>query len=240
MNIFILTGAGISADSGMQTFRDVNSGIWANHNLTDVCVAGAFEKNPVLVNNFYNMRRQESDSFEPNAAHYAIAEYQAKTKNNVVLVTQNIDNYHELAGSPVIKMHGDLYKMYCIKCGEYFRLTKGYVHDINEPCSFCGETKSIRPDVVFFGEDIEINETVLNKFLRKDENGERLSHFIAIGTSGNVYPAAGMVKKAHYHADKVYINLTEDHASHIFNVKRIGRAKDTVPEFFAELYEKHG
>lgn len=240
MNIFILTGAGLSADSGLRTFRDNETGIWEGEKISEVCVAGCFEKNPDQVNAFYNKLREGVDTHVPNAAHHAISEYINKTNNKVMMVTQNIDNYHELTGSKPVKMHGDLYKMYCVKCGEYFHVDSGYIHDIDDACTFCGETKSIRPDVVFFGEGVHIDEGKTNKFLTKDENSERLSYFIAIGTSGNVYPAAGFAKKAHFHSNKVYINLTEDDKPHIFNQKRIGRAVDTVPKFFEELYDKHG
>ena len=243
MNIFILTGAGVSADSGVRTFRDAKTGIWGDDEILHVATKGAFEFDPERVSDFYNRRRAEVDACQPNAAHYAIAEYMAKTKNNVMLVTQNVDNYHELAAGGmhgITKMHGDLYKMYCIKCGEYYRVTSGYQHDINQACSFCGETHTIRPDVVFFEEEIHLDSAKVNKFLRKDEDGERLAYFIAIGTSGLVYPAAGFAKRAHFHSEKVYINLTDHAASHIYTQRRIGRASETVPVFFKELFEKHG
>ena len=243
MNIFILTGSGISADSGLKTFRDDETGIWAGEYLLHVCTLGAFEHNPSRVNDFYNKRREEVDAHKPNAAHYAIAEYMAKTENNVMLVTQNVDNYHEIAaGNPfsVFKMHGDLYRLFCIKCGDYFNVGKGYQHDIESECSNCGETKTIRPDVVFFGEQIQLDLPKVQKFLKKDADGNRLSHFISIGTSGVVYPAAEFVKQAHFNSKKVYINLDLKDVHHLYNEKVTGLAKDTVPDYFKKLYKEYG
>ena len=240
MNIFILTGAGISADSGLQTFRDSEDGLWEGHRIEDVCVAGCFEDNTQGTIDFYDDRRRACDAHEPNAAHYAIAEYIAKTKNNVMLITQNVDNYHELAGANPIKMHGDLYKLVCTNCGHNFKVGKGFILGENYECEDCKFCNTTRPDIVFFGEDIHIDFTQVNKFLKGKVDFESLSYFISIGTSGNVYPAAGFGNAAHFNSTKVYINLTSEDATHIYTDKRIGRARDTVPAFFNELFEKHG
>lgn len=240
MNIFILTGAGISADSGLRTFRDSEDGLWEGHRIDEVCVAGCFEKNTQATIDFYDDRRRAADVHEPNDAHFAIAEYIKNTKNNVMLITQNVDNYHELAGANPIKMHGDLYKLVCTDCGHNFKVEKGFIVGKDYECTDCKSLNTTRPDIVFFGEDVNIDFVEVRKFLKGKFDGESLSYFISIGTSGNVYPAANFGDWAHFLSKKVYINLTDEGATHIYGDRRIGRAKDTVPVFFNELFDKHG
>lgn len=242
MNIFILTGSGVSADSGLRTFRDEENGIWMGECIKDVACSDSFETNPELFNKFYNGLREAVDEHAPNPAHYAIADYINKTKNNVMLVTQNVDNYHEIASGgkhKVRKMHGSLYKMVCVKCGNCYEVGSGYCHQMTSACEDCGEVGSIRTNIVCFGENVHYQEEI-NKFLYKDECGNRLDYFIAIGTSGVVYPAAGFVKRAHFNSTKVYINLDMKDASHIYKHKITGRAAETVPVFFEKLFNEHG
>lgn len=186
-SIVVLTGAGISRESGLQTFRDPD-GIWAKVNVEDVATPGAFSRNPARVHDFYNTRRRQlvSGTVHPNRAHFALAELERSWTGTVTLVTQNIDDLHERAASVrVIHMHGELLMARCCRCGDRTRC----VHDLTTESRCCGATGTMRPDVVWFGE----------MPVRMDEIEAALDHadlFISIGTSGNVYPAAGFVQLA--------------------------------------------
>ena len=230
-NIVVLTGAGISRESGLHTFRDPD-GIWAQVNIEDVATPGAFSRDPARVHDFYNRRRRQlvSGTVHPNRAHFALPELQRSWAGTVTLVTQNIDDLHERAGSArVIHMHGELLVARCHNCGE----RAPCVHDLTteSQCSRCGATGTMRPDVVWFGE----------MPLRMDEIEAALDHaelFISIGTSGNVYPAAGFVEVArHAGAHTVELNLERSLGASSFDEGIYGPASEVVESYVRELLE---
>jgi NAD-dependent deacetylase len=188
-NIVILTGAGISRESGLDTFRDPD-GIWHKVNVEDVATPEAFAKNPALVHDFYNSRRRQllSKVIHPNDAHFALAHLQRSWKDKVLVVTQNIDDLHERAGTVgVVHIHGELLKARCSRC----RALTPCIDDLNThtKCATCGVSAAMRPDVVWFGE-IPMHMDMVQQAL------EQADLFIAVGTSGMVYPAAGFVEAA--------------------------------------------
>lgn len=226
-SIVILTGAGISAESGIQTFRDQN-GLWENHRLEDVATPEAFKRDPALVHQFYNMRRQQllSDAIKPNAAHIAIAELQA-SHPDVFLVTQNIDNLHERAGSsPVHHMHGELLKTSCTACPHIGETIVDL--SVDTSCMACGESATTRPHIVWFGEMPIEMEMIFDKLMNCDL-------FISIGTSGNVYPAAGFVQEARMAgAHTVELNLEPSQGTSLFAEHHHGKATDIVPQYLSK------
>lgn len=223
-SIVVLTGAGISAESGIKTFRD-NNGLWENHRLEDVATPEAFINNPTLVHRFYNARRQQLlAGVKPNAAHKALAEFAQKFSGSFTLVTQNVDNLHESAGSEVIHMHGELLKMRCCHSNKIFPCKKNIT--IDTPCPCCGETHRLRPHIVWFGEIPLAMDEIMAALSRCDL-------FIAIGTSGQVYPAAGFVELAKRSgARTLEINLASTATSPYFDTTLNGRASDIVPTTF--------
>lgn len=227
MKVFILTGAGISADSGLKTFRDFDNGTWNNHNIEEVCNFDSFYKDRHVVKKFYDDMRKDFSNYSPNPAHTHLTNYMKHTKDEVMLVTQNIDNLHEQTGLHNVKhMHGSLYKIFCVKCGYNINIKdNNYSFD----CEDCGAVESMRPDIVFFGEDIHYKEEIFS-FLTSG-----VDVFIAIGTSGVVYPAAGFVETVNKKCDKFYVNKSVSDCHRRFNHKIIGNAKDTVPKLFEDL-----
>lgn len=226
-SIVILTGAGISAESGVDTFRD-KGGIWSKVDIRDVATPEGFARDPERVHNFYNDRRRGLQEVEPNAAHRALARLEAEFGGDFLLVTQNIDNLHERAGSKrLIHMHGQLTKVFCTKCGTHREQTGDLT--TFDYCEHCGATGTLRPDVVWFGE----------MPYQMEEIGEALSGcdlFISIGTSGNVYPAAGFVEEARAAgAHTVELNLEPTEHYTAFEEVRRGRATELVPAFVEEL-----
>ncbi|CBZ30319.1 putative NAD dependent deacetylase [Leishmania mexicana MHOM/GT/2001/U1103] len=224
--ITILTGAGISAESGISTFRD-NDGLWCNHHVEDVASPDAFIRNPALVQLFYNERRRNLllTSVTPNKAHVALArlEEELSGKRKVVIVTQNVDNLHERAGSKnVLHMHGELLKVRCTATGNVFEWQKDIVGDVDH-CPDCGLLGTLRPHIVWFGEMpfcMDEIESILSK----------TDLFVAIGTSGNVYPAAGFVKRAQvYGATTLELNFQEGSNSMLFQESIYGKASEIVP-----------
>ncbi|MDD2583969.1 MAG: Sir2 family NAD-dependent protein deacetylase [Bacteroidales bacterium] len=180
MNIVMLTGAGVSADSGVETFR-ASDGLWAKHNIEDVCTPEALERNPKLVLDFYNERRRQLKSVKPNAGHYAAAKLEEVF--NVEVITQNVDNLHERAGSTkVLHLHGELLKCRSMKDPSYICTTEDDV-SIGDLCPNGGQ---LRPHIVFFGEQVPMLETAA-KIVSK------ANIVIVAGTSLAVYPAAGLV-----------------------------------------------
>jgi len=180
--IFVLTGAGISKESGIQTFRD-QDGLWNNHRVEDVATPEAFYRNPALVYEFYNKRRKELNSgIKPNRAHIILVELEKTLKINII--TQNIDHLHELAGnSSIIYMHGELNKVRCISNDSHIHY---WLTDLNEThkCPECGS--QMRPHICWFGEmPFQMDEI--------HQKAEQSALFVSIGTSGEVYPAAGFV-----------------------------------------------
>jgi NAD-dependent deacetylase len=225
--IVILTGAGISAESGLPTFRDAN-GLWHGHRVEEVATPQAFAANPKLVHEFYNMRRAALKTVKPNAAHEAIARLQREHGGKVVLVTQNVDDLHERGGSPsVIHMHGEIRKVRCARC----HMDEVWEEDLSTEtaCRICKRTACMRPHIVWFGEMPFHMDEIQDALDQADV-------FIAIGTSGHVYPAAGFVQMARgAGARTIEVNLDETAASDSFGEHRIGPATAQVPPLVAEL-----
>jgi len=220
----ILTGAGISAESGLGTFRD-EGGLWAQHRIEDVATPEGFARDPELVQRFYNMRRAEAVKAVPNAAHRALAALEAV--HDVLIVTQNVDGLHEAAGSKnVLHMHGSLARAMCATCQA--RWDAPLVMTVSDACPSCGE-KATRPDIVWFGEipyGMERIDAALNQ----------AALFASIGTSGNVYPAAGFVAEARrLGVPTVELNLEPSVGYSMFDEVRIGPASETVPEWVADF-----
>ncbi len=224
-NIVILTGAGISAESGLGTFRD-EEGLWAQHRIEDVATPEGFARNPDLVHTFYNARRKNAADANPNAAHIALAELEQKLDGNLLIVTQNVDSLHEKAGSKnVLHMHGTLAGALCGTCGHRWQApaTMGK-EDLCPACS----APTTRPDVVWFGEipyQMERIEDALNA----------ADVFVSIGTSGEVYPAANFVSHADYvGAHTVELNLEPSSGASRFAEVHLGPATSIVPEWVVQ------
>ena len=231
--IVILTGAGISRESGLATFRDAD-GIWARHRIEDVATPQAFARNPDLVQGFYNARRAQlrDPTILPNAAHLALARLEAAWPAPVTLVTQNIDGLHRRAGSRnVIAMHGELLKARCLACGG----VSEWAQDITShaACPACDATGRLRPHVVWFGE-IPLEMDRIEAAL--DECGM----FVSIGTSGQVYPAAGFVRAVRARARCIELNLEETEGTALFHEAYHGPATDIVPAFVERMLASCG
>ena len=230
-NIVILTGSGISAESGLKTFRS-EDGLWLNYRVEDVCTVEAFEKNPVFVHGFYNQLRPIMMKAEPNAAHLAITRLQEALPGITInVVTQNVDLLHEKAGSKnIYHIHGRIDECVCTNCGHLVK-TPGDVEG-DEPCPQCQMEGMFKPNIVFFGE--------MPKYM--DEVDKMLSAcdmFIAIGTSGVVYPAAGFVRQAKWHGAKTCLfNLDPCENSSAFDEEILGKASQTFPKFVEDLINK--
>jgi NAD-dependent deacetylase len=227
--IVILTGAGISKESGLDTFRCAD-GIWARVRLEDVATPEGFDRNPDLVHEFYNARRRSllDPEIQPNAAHHALVELERNWPGGVLLVTQNIDDLHDRAGSKnLIHMHGELLKVRCGECGVIvdWRDDLSVEHD----CAACGAQGEMRPHVVWFGEMPLEMETIYEALAD-------CGLFISVGTSGNIYPAAGFVQEARaYGAHTVELNLDPSEGATLFAEKIYGPATETVPAFVRRL-----
>lgn len=228
-SILVLTGAGISAESGIRTFR-ASDGLWEEHRIEDVATPEGFAANPALVHGFYNQRRRQllSDAVAPNPAHLALARLEADFPGDFLLVTQNIDDLHERAGSRnLIHMHGELLRMRCARTGALYPVADDIA--VTDRCPCCGEAGTLRPHVVWFGEMPLMLEEIYRAL-----NGCDL--FVAIGTSGNVYPAAGFVREAsRAGAHTLEINLEPSAVQSAFAEKRQGRASEQVPLLVAKL-----
>lgn len=226
-SIVILTGAGISKESGLDTFRDAD-GIWAKVRIEDVATPEGFRRDPGQVQAFYNARRRGLGVVEPNAAHRALAELEERWPGEVLVVTQNIDDLHERAGSRnLIHMHGELLKARCLACGR----TVMWLLDIapDHQCPACAEADALRPDVVWFGEVPLEMERIFGALLE-------CGLFISIGTSGHVYPAAGFVNAAgSAGAYTVELNLEPSTGASLFDECVQGPASEIVPAFVRRL-----
>jgi NAD-dependent deacetylase len=226
-NIVILTGAGLSAESGVATFRD-KDGIWSKYHIEEVATPEAFRRNPVLVHDFYNERRRGHAGIKPNAAHLALARLEREHQGTVTIITQNIDALHEAAGSQnLIHMHGELLKALCALCGERHAWTDDL--SLKTPCPGCGKRSGMRPDVVWFGEMPYEMERIYGALTGADL-------FISIGTSGNVYPAAGFVaatREAGAHT--VELNLEPSDGASLFHEAHYGPATQVVPAYVDRL-----
>jgi NAD-dependent deacetylase len=230
-NIFILTGAGISKESGLDTFRD-QDGLWANHHIDDVATPEGFLKNPKLVHKFYNQRRNELKKVEPNLAHIALAKLEAAWPGKVTLVTQNVDDLHERAGSKnIIHMHGRLKEARCIETGKVIPWNNNLDQSIQCPC--CDKKGTLRPNIVWFGE-LPIDLPLIFQAL------DTTQHFLSIGTSGNVYPAGGFAQHVQMRGDVrlAEFNIDNSEISHLFQEHFKGPATETVPTFVDTLLAK--
>ncbi|MCW5951316.1 MAG: NAD-dependent deacylase [Propionibacteriaceae bacterium] len=224
--IVVLTGAGVSAESGIATFRDAN-GLWENHRIQDVASPEGFRRNPDLVQRFYDLRRTQAHEVEPNAAHAALARLEKRLPGDVLIVTQNIDDLHERAGSTnVLHIHGKLDSALCAHCGRRTRWTGPLAG--RPPCPACGEP-ALRPDIVWFGENVHH----LDEIVRAVRGCEL---FVVIGTSGAVYPAAGLSWTARMHgATTVLLNLEAQEDGDDFDLIEYGPATRVVPEWVSTV-----
>jgi len=225
-NIVILTGAGISAESGIDTFRDAG-GLWENHSIYDVATPEGFMRDPDLVLRFYDERRAALAKVEPNAAHIALARLEAEFSGKLLLVTQNVDDLHERGGSKeVCHMHGELKSVLCISC-ETRSVWEGTMID-RPPCPVC-QARTLRPDVVWFGE-------MPYQMRRIEQALMQCDLFVSIGTSGAVYPAAGFVAQAKaFGARTLELNLEPSEGSDIFHEAGHGPASQLVPAWVDEI-----
>lgn len=226
-NIVVLTGAGVSAESGLGTFRD-KDGLWTRYDLNEVATPEGFARDPSLVHAFYNIRRRNVLTSKPNSAHSALANLEHGSGAAVLLVTQNVDNLHEQAGSQnLLHMHGELLKVRCTVC----KFVGSWLDDlsVSTACPQCPALGALRPDVVWFGE--------MPKYMH--DIYDALSHcdlFISVGTSGSVYPANGFVAEAHAAcAHTVELNLEPSEGASLFTEKHYGPATETVPQYVNDL-----
>lgn len=229
-NIVILTGAGISAESGIDTFRG-GGGLWEQHRVEDVATPEAFARDPDLVQRFYDMRRAAIQTKQPNPAHEALARLDAEWvghgRGDLLIVTQNVDDLHERAGaSRVLHMHGEHLNAWCTACDTRSRWA-GTLLD-RPPCPQCGE-RALRPDVVWFGEMPYQMDRIYAALRDADL-------FVSIGTSGAVYPAAGFVRDArNLGVRTLELNLERSQGSDWFHDTRLGPASVIVPAWVDEM-----
>lgn len=229
-NIFVLTGAGISAESGLGTFRD-RGGVWSRFDPLKLATPEAFAADPVLVHDFYNMRRRDAMKAEPNPAHTALARLEAGLATRggeLFLCTQNVDDLHERAGSrAVTHIHGELLRVRCTACDT----SRAWREDLSvaTPCPNCEKTGGMRPDVVWFGEMPKHLVAIEDALLKADL-------FVAIGTSGAVYPAAGYAAQARdFGIPTLALNLEAADNAGMFARTRLGPASETVRAFVADI-----
>jgi len=226
-NIVILTGAGISAESGLATFRGPD-GLWEGHRVEDVCTPEAYSRDPSLVHKFYDARRAKLDEVSPNSAHLALARLDAEWPGELLLVTQNVDDLHERAGSKrLLHMHGELTSGWCLACDERF----AWAGPMGESagCPACQVAGRVRPDIVWFGEMPYGMDRIFAAIACADL-------FVSIGTSGAVYPAAGFVQQAKSAgARTLELNLEHSQGSHWFDESRLGAASALVPAWVEEM-----
>ncbi|MDB5692778.1 MAG: NAD-dependent deacylase [Alphaproteobacteria bacterium] len=226
-NIVVLTGAGVSAESGLATFRGPD-GLWEGHRVEDVCTPEAFRRDPALVHAFYDARREKLKAVEANAAHRALARLDAEWPGKLLIVTQNVDDLHERAGAKrILHMHGELKSAWCLGCDARMK----WEEDLGSgpPCPACGACGRLRPDIVWFGE-------MPYEMERIDRALTGADLFVSIGTSGAVYPAAGFVQTARYAgARTLELNLEPSLGSYHFHETRTGRAGEVVPAWVGEM-----
>jgi NAD-dependent deacetylase len=233
-SIVVLTGAGISVESGLPSFRGAD-GLWQGRRLEEVATPEAFARQPATVQRFYDQRRRQllGSDIRPNPAHTALARLEQEWPDEVLVVTQNIDDLHERAGTQhLIHMHGELLRARCTACSALHACR----HDLEpaRPCAGCGRLHTLRPHVVWFGEMPLELDAIYAALARCDL-------FLAIGTSGQVYPAAGFVEEVcrHGRAHTVELNLEPSAANSLFAEHRCGPASETVPRFVEELLDSH-
>lgn len=225
-SIVVLTGAGISAESGISTFRD-SGGLWEQHRLEEVANPEAFARNPERVHDFYNERRRRLRTVEPNEAHFALARLEREWPGGVLVVTPNIDDLHERAGSRnLVHMHGELRKVRCLVCGKVLVWEMDCLR--TSPCPDCRARLALRPHVVWFGELPLAMDLILPAL-------ERCGIFICVGTSGCVEPSAGFVERVNPFAYTVELNLEPGEKSASFFEGRSGKATDLLPTLVEEV-----
>lgn len=229
LNIVVLTGAGVSADSGVDTFRDPE-GAWVKNDPQKVATPEGFAEDPARVHAFYNARRAQLPTVQPNAAHHALAKLEdglVAAGGSFTLVTQNVDDLHQRAGSKnILPIHGSLDKAECYTCGHVLRWTEDL--STNTLCPSCN-THSMRPYIVWFGEIPRHFDEVEDRMMEADL-------FAAVGTSGAVYPAAGLVGFARERGiPRVELNLDPSDNASLFTDNRYGQAQDTVPAWVDEI-----
>jgi NAD-dependent deacetylase len=229
--VVVLTGAGVSAESGIRTFRAAD-GLWEDHRIADVASPEGFRRNPALVYQFYNTRRRDLQGGpKPNLAHRALSEFEKEltaSGGEFLLVTQNVDDLHERAGSVRLHhMHGELLKVRCLVTEQVFPWQGDC--DAGSTCPCCGQVGSLRPHIVWFGE-VPFDMDQILASLRA------ATHFISIGTSGNVYPAGDFVRvAAEAGAWTIELNLEPSAGSRLFAETHYGPATEVVPRYFGEL-----
>ena len=221
-----MTGAGISAESGLATFR-ASDGLWNEHRIEDVATPEGFARDPELVQRFYDQRRADASAASPNAAHLALARLEREVDPGLVIVTQNVDDLHERAGSShVIHLHGELNRAWCTACDARVPWRTDLID--RPPCPSCGR-RALRPDIVWFGEAVYHLDAIEAATLACDT-------FVVIGTSGNVYPAAGLAALARAHgARTVLLNLEHQDGWSSYDEVRLGPASEVVPAWVDEL-----
>ncbi len=229
-SLVVLTGAGISAESGLATFRG-RGGLWEGHRIEEVATPEAFARDPERVHAFYNLRRRQlrDPAIRPNAAHHALVRLEQCWRGRFLLVTQNVDDLHERAGSrALLHMHGELAKIRCVACGEVRR----WEEDLSSrtACPACGNTGVLRPHVVWFGE-MPLHMAEIDSAL------QTCDLFVSIGTSALVYPAAGFVERVRTrgNARTVELNLEPSAMSDVFDERHYGPATRIVPQFVERL-----
>lgn len=232
--IVVLTGAGVSRESGLATFLDAG-GAWQQVRMEDVATPEGFRRDPAQVHGFYNARRAQLDTVAPNAAHLALAALErawVARGGGFLLVTQNVDDLHARAGSTLmVQMHGALRRARCQRCGQSFDWQGDMA--VDSVCPHCRRAGGVRPDIVWFGE----------MPMHLEEIGEALEGcglFVSIGTSGSVYPAAGFVAGVRGRAHTVELNLEPSDGAALFDEVRHGPATRVVPEFVAALLDRFG
>jgi len=226
-SIVILTGAGISAESGLKTFRD-SGGLWEGRSVEEVATIEAFGKDPETVNRFYNARRRQLSEVTPNRAHLALARLGEHLGDSLTLITQNVDDLHERGGSKnVLHMHGQLLRKKCVWCGVESDCQEDL--SLTDVCPNCQRDGGMRPDIVWFGE--------IPKYLNEIDSALRsASLFVSIGTSGHVYPAAGFVEMARLSGTPTLeLNAESTQKSNLFDETRTGMATQIVPAFVEEI-----
>ena len=225
-NIVILTGAGISAESGLRTFR-ADDGLWEDHPVQQVATPEGFRRDPDLVQRFYDERRADVLAAQPNAAHLALGRLEREFSGELLIVTQNIDDLHERGGAGrVLHMHGEALRVWCTSCDTRLPWA-GTLRD-TPPCPACGQAQ-LRPDIVWFGEMPYGMDAIYRALAKADL-------FVSIGTSGAVYPAAGFVQEAaRVGARCLELNLDRSLGSAMFDETRLGRASELVPAWVDEL-----
>ncbi len=225
-NIVILTGAGVSAESGIDTFRS-EGGLWEQHRVEDVATPEGFARDPDLVLRFYDMRRESIQTKQPNPAHQALARLDGAWRGELLIVTQNVDDLHERAGANnVLHMHGEHLNAWCTACDARSPWTGPLI--ARPPCPECGE-RALRPDVVWFGEMPYQMDRIYAALAECDL-------FVSIGTSGAVYPAAGFVQEAKANgARTLELNLEPSQGSRWFDETRLGPASELVPRWVSEV-----